>query len=60
MTISTLLFESGKNVCFFIAPSEKINERIKFNNVDISDEDFCEAFFWVKAKVGTASMSLFE
>ena len=60
-TISTLLIESGENVGFFSSPHlKKINERIKFNNVDISDEDFCEAFAWVKAKVGTASMSPFE
>lgn len=60
-TISTLLIESEENVGFFSSPHlKKINERIKFNNIDISDEDFCESFSWVKEKVGAASMSPFE
>ena len=45
---------------FFISPPEKINERINFNNVDISEGFFCKAFSWMKVKVGTVSMSPIE
>ena len=54
------LSNQEKMLIFFISPPEKKNERININNVGISDEDFYEAFSWVKAKVGTASMSHFE
>ena len=45
---------------FFISQPEKINERINFNNVDISEGFFCKAFSWMKVKVGAVSMSPFE
>ena len=45
-TLQNLLYGIGKNVGFFSSPHmEKINERIKFNCIDISDEDFCNIFY---------------
>ncbi|GHU11768.1 bifunctional folylpolyglutamate synthase/dihydrofolate synthase [Alphaproteobacteria bacterium] len=50
--LQTLLHEAGKNVGFFSSPHlEKINERIKYNCVDVSDEEFCDLFFKVHEKV---------
>ena len=60
-TLQTLLVESGKNVGFFSSPHlEKTNERIKFNCVDISDDDFCDVFFKVHEKVKDFELSHFE
>ncbi|MDR1551248.1 MAG: hypothetical protein LBS14_01030 [Holosporaceae bacterium] len=60
-TLQTLLMASGKNVGFLSSPHLiKINERIKFNGEDISDEDFCEIFNIVHAKVQDFDLSYFE
>lgn len=60
-TLSTLLVEARNNVGFFSSPHlKKVNERIEFNNNDISDDDFCESFSWVKEKIGAANLSPFE
>jgi dihydrofolate synthase/folylpolyglutamate synthase len=56
-----LLISSGKNVGFFSSPHLiKINERIKFNGTDISDEDFDDIFYKVHAKVKDFELSYFE
>ncbi|MDR2068200.1 MAG: hypothetical protein LBP41_04410 [Holosporaceae bacterium] len=51
-TLQTLLMTAGKNVGFFSSPHLlKINERIKFNGIDISDDDFCSIFSMVHEKI---------
>jgi dihydrofolate synthase/folylpolyglutamate synthase len=60
-TLQTLLIASGKNVGFFSSPHiVKINERIKHNGVDISDEDFCRIFRIIHEKVADFHFSFFE
>jgi dihydrofolate synthase/folylpolyglutamate synthase len=60
-TLQTLLCAAGKNVGFFSSPHlEKINERINFNGVDISDEDFCSVFHAVHPKIMHFDLSYFE
>ncbi|MDR2107528.1 MAG: hypothetical protein LBO73_03345 [Holosporaceae bacterium] len=60
-TLQTLLAETGKNVGFFSSPHlMKINERIKLNGNDISDEEFCEIFHLVHEKVRRFDFSCFE
>lgn len=60
-TLQTLLVETGKNVGFFSSPHlEKTNERIKFNCLDISDNDFCDVFLKVHEKVHNLDLSHFE
>ncbi|MDR2646498.1 MAG: hypothetical protein LBC04_05030 [Holosporaceae bacterium] len=60
-TLQKLLQTVGKNVGFFSSPHlTKINERIKFNDEDISDEDFCEIFAIVQKKVQNFNLSPFE
>ena len=47
--INSILVSAGKNVGMFTSPHlVKINERIKINSRDISDEKFLEAFISVK------------
>jgi dihydrofolate synthase/folylpolyglutamate synthase len=59
--LQTLLISSGKNVGFFSSPHLiKINERIKFNGTDISDEDFEDVFRRVHAKTRDFQLSYFE
>ncbi|GHT92132.1 bifunctional folylpolyglutamate synthase/dihydrofolate synthase [Alphaproteobacteria bacterium] len=59
--LQTLLHEAGKNVGFFSSPHlEKINERIKYNCVDVSDEEFCDLFFKVHEVVQDYDLSFFE
>ncbi|MDR1375744.1 MAG: hypothetical protein LBJ45_02940 [Holosporaceae bacterium] len=54
-TLQTLLMAAGKNVGFFSSPHFlKVNERIKFNGKDISDDDFCRVFLAVRKKVTTS------
>ena len=61
VTLQTLLISSGKNVGFFSSPHIiKINERIKHNGVDITDEDFCRIFRIVRKKVANFHFSFFE
>ena len=63
-TLQNLLFGVGKNVGLFTSPHiEKINERIKFNCQDVSDEDFCNLFYDVRKKLPTTyseNLSCFE
>ena len=62
-TLQRLLYGIGKNVGFFSSPHmEKINERIKFNCIDISDEDFCNIFrdICLKFKNSVPNLSHFE
>ncbi len=60
-TLQTLLVEAGKNVGFFSSPHlEKTNERIKFNCIDISDNDFCNVFLKVHEKARNFDLSYFE
>jgi dihydrofolate synthase/folylpolyglutamate synthase len=60
-TLQTLLRESGKNIGFLSSPHlEKINERIKFNCVDVSDAVFCDLFRRVHARVQSFDLSYFE
>lgn len=50
--LSELLMKAGYNVGLFTSPHlVSINERIKFNNEMISDEDFVRAFERVKEKI---------
>ena len=58
-TLQTLLISTGKNVGFFSSPHlMKINERIKFNSEDISDEDFQRIFEIIHRR--NFSLSYFE
>lgn len=60
-TLQTLLIAAGKNVGFFSSPHIiKINERIKFNGTDISDEDFSRIFRIIHAKLSNFHLSFFE
>lgn len=60
-TLQTLLIHSGKNVGFFSSPHIiNINERIKFNGNDISDEKFREIFKKVHEKIKNFNLSYFE
>lgn len=59
--INAFLIADGKNVGFFSSPHlVKINERIKFNGVDISDEMFCDIFEIVHKKIDNFKLSGFE
>lgn len=50
--INSILISAGKTVGMFTSPHlVKINERIKINGVDISDDDFLKAFISVKEVV---------
>lgn len=61
ITLQTLLIAAGKNVGFFSSPHiERINERIKFNGIDISDEDFCRIFRIIHKKIVDFHFSFFE
>ena len=61
VTLQNLLIAAKKNVGFFSSPHiEKINERIKFNGEDISDEDFCRIFRIIYEKVYDFHFSFFE
>ncbi len=60
-TLQTLLIASGKNVGFFSSPHiVRINERIKYNGEDISDEDFCRIFKIIYEKLSNFQLSFFE
>ena len=60
-TLGTLLIDAGKNIGFFSSPHLiKTTERIKFNGIDISEHDFCNAFFTVKEKIEDHKLSHFE
>ncbi|MDR0580822.1 MAG: hypothetical protein LBG04_01765, partial [Holosporaceae bacterium] len=60
-TLQKLLQAAGKNVGFFSSPHLiKINERVKLNDEDISDEDFYEIFATVQKKVQNFNLSPFE
>ncbi|MDR3187317.1 MAG: hypothetical protein LBT63_02740 [Holosporaceae bacterium] len=51
-TLQTLLTAAGKNIGFFSSPHLlRVNERIKFNCEDISDDDFCRVFSAVQEKM---------
>ncbi len=65
--LNTILLHSKKSVGLFISPHlVKINERMKINNTDISNEEFTEIFQKVKdavdalQKQGGAHPSFFE
>ena len=61
VTLQKLLIASGKNVGLFTSPHiRKINERIKYNGTDISDEDFEKVFEKVHDKLKDFSLSGFE
>ncbi|MDR1560998.1 MAG: hypothetical protein LBS23_01440 [Holosporaceae bacterium] len=60
-TLQTLLMTAEKNVGFFSSPHLiKINERIKFNGENISDEIFCNIFLLVHKKIKDLNLSYFE
>lgn len=60
-TLQTLLIAAGKNVGFFSSPHMiKINERIKYNGIDISDIDFSRIFEIIHAKLVDFHLSFFE
>ncbi|MCR4555494.1 MAG: hypothetical protein K5766_01640 [Alphaproteobacteria bacterium] len=60
-TLQTLLIAAGKNVGFFSSPHMvKINERIKYNGINISDADFSRIFEIVRAKLADFRLSFFE
>jgi dihydrofolate synthase/folylpolyglutamate synthase len=59
--LQTLLMAAGKNVGFYSSPHlVRINERIKFNGEDVSDDDFCKIFRIVREKVQLYDLSCFE
>lgn len=65
--LNTILLHSGKSVGLFTSPHlVRINERMKMNNAEISDEEFTEIFEKVKKAVddlqkqGGAHPSFFE
>ena len=64
VTLQNLFLGIGKNVGLFTSPHmEKINERIKFNGQDVSDEDFCNLFYDVRKKLPSTysdNLSCFE
>lgn len=50
--INSILLSMEKKVGLFISPHlVKINERIKVDGKDISDEDFCHTFYKVKSTI---------
>ncbi|MDR0753208.1 MAG: hypothetical protein LBE95_00880 [Holosporaceae bacterium] len=60
-TLQKLLQAAGKNVGLFSSPHLiTINERIKFNDKDISNQNFREVFAIVKKKVQNFNLSPFE
>lgn len=60
-TLQTLLIAAGKNVGFFSSPHIiKINERIKYNGIDISDADFSRIFEIIRTKLSDFHLSFFE
>lgn len=61
-TIAALLQASGKHVGFFSSPHLiSTTERIKYDNEDISQKDFCEIFEKVREKIGKdTNLSHFE
>lgn len=60
-TLQTLLLAANKNVGFFSSPHLiKINERIKYNGKDISDEEFCKIFNIIHNKFSDINLSFFE
>lgn len=60
-TLQTLLTDAEKNVGFFSSPHlKKTTERIKFNGLDISENNFIEIFEKVKNKIGKYDLSHFE
>ncbi|MBO4405227.1 MAG: hypothetical protein J5821_00670 [Alphaproteobacteria bacterium] len=60
-TLQTLLIAAGKNVGFFSSPHIiEINERIKYNGTDISDEDFSRIFGIIRAGLSDFRPSFFE
>jgi dihydrofolate synthase/folylpolyglutamate synthase len=60
-TLQTLLVEAGKNVGLFTSPHlKKINERIKFNGVDVTDDEFCRLFEDVHSLVSEYNLTYFE
>lgn len=60
-TIATLLIAAGREVGFFSSPHlKKVTERIKFNNVDISEKEFCDVFTQVRKKIKSSNLSHFE
>ncbi|MDR2724312.1 MAG: hypothetical protein LBB25_03885 [Holosporaceae bacterium] len=60
-TLHKLLIASGRNVGFFSSPHLiKANERIKYNDKDILDEDFYKIFEIVHKKVCDFNLSYFE
>ncbi|MDR0678128.1 MAG: hypothetical protein LBF44_01160 [Holosporaceae bacterium] len=60
-TLQTLLLAAGKDVGLYSSPHLiKVNERIKFNGEDISDDDFCKIFQKVHEKVQPYDLSYFE
>ena len=61
VTLQKLLIASGKNVGLFTSPHiKKINERIKYNGVDISDENFEKVFEKVHNVLKDFRLSGFE
>ncbi len=60
-TLQTLLIAAGKNIGLFSSPHIiKINERIKYNGIDISDIDFSRIFEIIHAKLSDFHLSFFE
>ncbi|MDR2158041.1 MAG: hypothetical protein LBO02_01850, partial [Holosporaceae bacterium] len=60
-TLQTLLTAARKNVGLYSSPHlVKINERIKFNEENISDEDFYNIFHIVHEKIKKYDPSYFE
>ncbi|MBO7641776.1 MAG: hypothetical protein J6S86_01250 [Alphaproteobacteria bacterium] len=60
-TLQTLLIAAGKNIGFFSSPHIiKVNERIKYNGIDISDIDFSRIFKIIYAKLSDFHLSFFE
>lgn len=60
-TLQTLLIAAGKNIGFFSSPHMvKINERIKYNGIDISDADFSRIFEIIRGKLLNFRLSFFE
>lgn len=60
-TLQTLLVAASKNVGFYSSPHlEETTERIKFNCIDISKEDFCHIFHKIYEKLKHMQLSHFE
>jgi dihydrofolate synthase/folylpolyglutamate synthase len=59
--LQTLLLEAGKNVGLFTSPHLiKVNERIKFNGVDVPDNEFCSLFREAQRFDSESRLSWFE